>query len=103
VDSRCTSAGVRVCYVAYVCQHAREMGLSLRLGLVLFLGGCTAIVGADERKLGASPAPCNPKDPPSMCVCIDGTKSIQTCSAMGRLDPCRCPMAAAPTAGGAAK
>jgi hypothetical protein len=74
-----------------VCQHPREMTWSLRLGFVLFLTGCTAIVDADERKLGPSPQPCNPKDAPSMCVCLDGTKSVQTCNPLGRFDPCRCP------------
>ena len=75
-----------------MCKHAREMAWSLRLVFALFLAGCTAIVDADERKLGPSPAPCNPKDAPSMCVCLDGTQSVQTCNPAGRYDPCRCPM-----------
>ncbi len=64
-----------------------------RLSLFLFLSGCTAIVDADQRKLG--PSPCNPQDPPAMCVCLDGTPSLQTCNATGRYEPCRCPMNAA--------
>jgi hypothetical protein len=74
-----------------VCQHPREMSWWLRLGLVLFLAGCTAIVDADQRKLGASPSPCNPKDAPKSCVCLGGMMSVQTCNALGRFDPCRCP------------
>jgi hypothetical protein len=77
------------------------MSLSKRLALVwvLFLVGCTAIVDADQRKLGPSPVPCDPREPPLKCICINGTQSVQTCSALGRYDPCRCPMT---TAGSAA-
>jgi hypothetical protein len=71
------------------------MSWSLRLCFFVYLAGCTAIVDADERKLGPSPAPCNPTDAPTKCVCLDGTMSIQTCNTLGRFDPCRCPMGVA--------
>ncbi|HKP56452.1 MAG TPA: hypothetical protein VJV78_07025 [Polyangiales bacterium] len=78
--------------------------MSLAFGSVLILlAGCTAIVDADQRKLGPSPVPCDRREPPLTCVCIDGTPSVQTCNALGRYDPCRCPGAAGsgakPTAG----
>ncbi|HKU44309.1 MAG TPA: hypothetical protein VJR89_39390 [Polyangiales bacterium] len=82
--------------------------MSLAFGSVLILlAGCTAIVDADQRKLGPSPVPCDRREPPLTCVCIDGTPSVQTCNALGRYDPCRCPGAAGsgakPTAGSGAK
>lgn len=69
----------------------RYMSRSTRaaLGVFLLLGGCTAIVDADQRKLG--PSPCNPSAEPLRCVCLDGTQSIQTCNASGRYEACRCP------------
>jgi hypothetical protein len=74
--------------------------MRLALGWVVFLSGCTAVVDADQRKLGPSPVPCDRTDPPLMCVCINGTPSVQTCNSLGRYDPCRCPT---PAAGSGAK